>query len=178
MQSGCVQVYYGDGKGKTTAAMGQALRAVGHGMKVLIYQFLKEPTSGEIVVLRTLPGVTYIENEGKIPFLFNLTEEQSQYYRDLWHKKFDKVCEEIASEKYDLVVLDEVIDAMNLGIIDKSELYTLMETKPESTELVLTGHQYGEPLDELFARADYVTKCVKEKHPFDRGQMARVGIEK
>lgn len=178
MEHGCVQVYYGDGKGKTTAAMGLAVRAVGHGMKVLIYQFLKEPTSGEVAVLRALPNVEYIPNEGKIPFLFNLTEEQKQYYKNKWNAIFQEICEKVRSGAYDVVILDEVIDAMNLELIEKAELFDLMEHKPESTELVLTGHQYAEPLDELFARADYVTRCVKEKHPFDRGQTARVGIEK
>ena len=73
MQKGCIQLYYGDGKGKTTAAMGQIVRCVGHGFKVLVYQFLKEPNSGEVSVIRSLPGVDYIENEGPIPFMFNLT---------------------------------------------------------------------------------------------------------
>ena len=71
MEKGCIQLYYGDGKGKTTAAMGQIVRCVGHGMKVLVYQFLKEPNSGEVEVIRNLPGVEYIANEGQIPFLFS-----------------------------------------------------------------------------------------------------------
>lgn len=75
MQKGCIQLYYGDGKGKTTAAVGQIVRSVGHGFKVLVYQFLKEPNSGEVSVLKSLPGVEYIENEGEIPFMFNLTPE-------------------------------------------------------------------------------------------------------
>ena len=118
MEKGCIQLYYGDGKGKTTAAMGQVVRCVGHGFKVLVYQFLKEPNSGEVRVIRDLPGVDYIPNEGKIPFLFNLTPE-----------------------------------------------------------LVITGHQYGMDLSELFRRADYITKFVKEKHPFDEGMPCRTGIE-
>lgn len=178
MEHGCVQVYYGDGKGKTTAAMGQAIRAAGHGMNILIYQFLKEPTSGEVRILQSLPNVEYVPNEGKIPFLFNLTEEQQEFYRSKWNTIFRTLCAKIRTGAYDLVVFDEIIDAMNLGLIEKAELFDLMEHKPETTELVLTGHQYGEPLDELFARADYVTRCTKEKHPFDRGQTARVGIEK
>ena len=67
MDKGCIQLYYGDGKGKTTAAIGQIVRCVGHGFKVLVYQFLKEPTSGEVSVIRSLPGVEYIPNEGPIP---------------------------------------------------------------------------------------------------------------
>lgn len=81
MDKGCIQLYYGDGKGKTTAAIGQIVRCVGHGFKVLVYQFLKEPTSGEVSVIRSLPGVEYIPNEGPIPFMFNLTPEQQEFYK-------------------------------------------------------------------------------------------------
>ena len=80
MDKGCIQLYYGDGKGKTTAAIGQIVRCVGHGFKVLVYQFLKEPTSGEVSVIRSLPGVEYIPNEGPIPFMFNLTPEQQDIF--------------------------------------------------------------------------------------------------
>jgi len=76
MEKGCIQLYYGDGKGKTTAAMGQVIRCAGHGFRVLVYQFLKEAVSGEVNIIRNLPGVTYIANEGPIPFLFHLTPEQ------------------------------------------------------------------------------------------------------
>ena len=75
------------------------------------------------------------------------------------------------------MVLDEVIDAYNLGTIKKEELHQMMDNRPEHTELVITGHQYGMNMDELFQRADYVTKFVKEKHPFDLGMPCRVGIE-
>lgn len=177
MEKGCIQLYYGDGKGKTTAAMGQIVRCVGHGFKVLVYQFLKEPTSGEVAILKSLPGVEYIANEGKIPFLFNLTPEQQEYYQQIFLKKFYEVKEKMLSGEYDLVVLDEVIDAYQLGTLPKEELHELMDKRPAQTELVITGHQYGMSLDELFKRADYVTKFVKEKHPFDQGLGCRKGIE-
>ena len=177
MQKGCIQLYYGDGKGKTTAAMGQIVRCVGHGFKVLVYQFLKEPNSGEVEVIRNLPGVEYIANEGQIPFLFNLTPEQQAFYREQWGKTWEVVKEKYYSGAYDLVVLDEVIDAYNLGTIDKEDLHAVMDNRPEGTELVITGHQYGMDLSELFSRADYVTKMVKEKHPFDEGMPCRKGIE-
>ena len=177
MEKGCIQLYYGDGKGKTTAAMGQVVRCVGHGFKVLVYQFLKEPTSGEVSVISKLPGVEYIANEGQIPFLFNLTPEQQEHYRQIFRKKFDEVKEKYYSGNYDLVVLDEVIDAYQLGTIPPEELLEMMEKRPEHTELVITGHQYGMSIAELIKRADYVTKFVKEKHPFDQGLPCRVGNE-
>ena len=157
--------------------MGQIVRCVGHGFKVLVYQFLKEPNSGEVSVIRSLPGVDYIENEGPIPFMFNLTPEQQEFYKEKFQKKFDEVREKYFSGNYDLVVLDEVIDAYNLGTIPKDQLLEMIDKRPEGTELVITGHQYGMDISALTDRADYVTKFVKEKHPFDRGMPCRKGIE-
>ena len=131
MQKGCTQLYYGDGKGKTTAAMGQIVRCVGHGFKVLVYQFLKEPNSGEVSIIRSLPGVDYIENEGPIPFMFNLTPEQQEFYKEKFQKKFDEVREKYFTGNYDLVVLDEVIDAYNLGTIQKEQLLEMMRLHRE-----------------------------------------------
>ena len=177
MKQGCVQLYYGNGKGKTTAAMGQLVRCVGHGFRVLVYQFLKEPTSGEVSVIRNLPGVEYIANEGAIPFLFQLTEEQQEFYRARWESMFATVREKFESGAYDLVILDEVIDAYQLGLLDKEVLHTMMEQHPAGTELVLTGHDYGMDMAPLIQRADYVTRFEKEKHPFDQGLACRPGIE-
>ena len=177
MQKGCIQLYYGDGKGKTTAAVGQIVRSVGHGFKVLVYQFLKEPNSGEVSVLKSLPGVEYIENEGEIPFMFNLTPEQQEFYKEKFQKTFNIVREKFFSGEYDLVVLDEVIDAYNLDTVPKEQILEMMDKKPENTELVITGHQYGMDISELTKRADYVTNFVKEKPPFDLGMPCRKGIE-
>ena len=79
--------------------------------------------------------------------------------------------------EYDLVVLDEVIDAYNLGVVPQEQVIEMMEKKPEGTELVITGHDYGMDISALTDRADYVTKFVKEKHPFDLGRGCRKGIE-
>lgn len=177
MEKGCIQLYYGDGKGKTTAAIGQIVRCVGHGFRVLVYQFLKEPTSGEVGVIRSLPGVEYIPNEEPIPFLFNLTPEQQEFYRERFQKVFDQVRRKFFTGDYDLVVLDEAIDAYNLSIVPREQIIEMMEKKPAGTELVITGHDYGMDISELENRSDYVTQFVKKKHPFDLGQECRKGIE-
>ena len=178
MEKGLIQLYYGNGKGKTTAAIGSVVRAVGHGMKVLVYQFLKSPDgSGEVSVLKGLPGVEYMDNTVNSPFLFNLTPEQQEYFAGLYGEEFDTLKSKIMSGSYDMVVLDELIDAWNLQLIPREEVYRLMETKPDSTELIITGHVYSEPIDELKNRADYVTEFKKEKHPFDNGECARTGVE-
>ena len=178
MEKGLIQVYYGDGKGKTTAAMGQILRACGHGMKSLVFQFLNSPeASGEVKILRMLPGVDYADNTVDAPFLFNLTPEQQEYFNEQYTRRFQELCDRIRTGGYDMAVLDEVLDAYGLDLIPAEALYRLMETKPAGCELVLTGHQYSKDLNGIFERADYVTKCVKEKHPFDKGEACRKGIE-
>ena len=177
MQKGCIQLYYGDGKGKTTAAIGQIVRCVGHGFKVLVYQFLKEPNSGEVSVIKSLPGVEYIENEGPIPFMFNLTPEQQEFYKEKFQKKFDEVREKYFSGEYDLVVLDEVTYPINWKLLDETLLRRLLsreDDKPYFPEIVCTGR---EPQEWLVNCADYVTRMECVKHPFDRGIGAREGIE-
>lgn len=170
-------MYYGDGKGKSTAAMGLIVRAAGHGMKVMVFQFLKCAESGEIGIIKSLPQVTYVENTVDTPFLFNLTDEQKEYFEELYAEEFARLCEMIRTGGYDLVVLDEVIDAYELGLVPEEMLFDLLEHKPEGTELVITGHEYEKPVTGLWERSDYVTHFVKEKHPYDHGEPCRVGIE-
>ena len=146
MEKGLVEMYYGDGKGKTTAAMGLAVRAAGRGLKVMIFQFLKCSESGEVGILRTLPGVTYVENTVDSPFLFNLTEEQKEYFAELYAEEFDRLCGMVMSGEYDVVIFDEVIDAYHMGLVPREKLWNIMENKPAGTELVITGHPYGDPL--------------------------------
>jgi len=178
MEKGLIQIYYGNGKGKTTAAMGQAIRACGNGMKVFVFQFLKSPAeSGEVSVLRSLPGVEYMDNTIEVPFLFNLTPEQQEYFNELYSARFREITDRIMTGDYDVAVLDEVLDAFGLGLIPEEDLFRLMDLKPAGTELVMTGHEYGKDLSGLIGRADYVTRCVKEKHPFDLGIGCRKGIE-
>lgn len=177
MEKGLVEMYYGNGKGKSTAAFGLALRALGHGMKVFIYQFLKDGISGEVNMLKSMKGVTYMENTVHSPFLFNLTPDQQEYFAELYQNEFERVISEVKSGNYDLCIIDEVIDAANLNLINKEDLINLMDTKPANTELVITGHEYDEPLDCYKAHADYVTNFRKEKHPFDNGEGCRKGIE-
>lgn len=177
MEKGLVEMYYGNGKGKSTAAFGLALRALGHGMKVFIYQFLKDGISGEIDMLKGMEGVTYMENTVHSPFLFNLTPEQQEYYAELYRDEFENITSEVKSGKYDLCILDEVIDAACLNLISGEDLISLMDTKPAGTELVITGHEYGTDPECYKAHADYVTNFRKEKHPYDKGEGCREGIE-
>ena len=140
MQKGCIQLYYGDGKGKTTAAMGQIVRCVGHGFKVLVYQFLKEPNSGEVSVIRSLPGVDYIENEGPIPFMFNLTPEQQEFYKEKFQKKFDDVREKYFSGN-DTMELSSIYE--ELCHMEKERLDSLKDSVSSAYD------KAGEAFDQL-----------------------------
>lgn len=177
-------IYYGNGKGKTTAATGLAVRAAGRGIPVCFVQFLKDGSSGEISVLRNLPGVCLIHPPISYGFTRNMTEEQK--------RKTAEICESLlaqvklrmgapcstkpdAEDVVSLIVLDEVLHAERHGFVSEDELLSLIELAGEKNELVLTGAQASEG---LLARADYVTHFVKEKHPFDEGVPARTGIER
>lgn len=178
MDNAQIQLYYGWGKGKTTAAVGSAVRAAGRGFKVLFYQFLKSPSSGEVSVLKQIGNIEYMDNSVHNPFLFNLTPDQQAYYNSLYVKEISKLKEKIFSGNYDMVVLDEVVDAFNLGIIPSKDLFEIIDKKPSTTELIITGHPYeGISIDDIKIRCDYITEFKKEKHPFDKGLTARTGIE-
>lgn len=171
---GLIHCYTGDGKGKTTAAVGLALRAVGSGKKVLFSQFLKDGSSSELAVMRKLPGVLCRNMDKPQGFYWTLNEEQKQLLQTETRKYFAAVREEAEREAVDLLVLDEFTAAYRLELIDRQEAVTYLRCKPESLELVLTGRDAPE---EITALCDYVTECRKQKHPYDRGIPARRGIE-
>lgn len=162
-----IHVYVGDGKGKTTASIGLSVRAAGHGFKVLFMQFLKDDSSGEIDVLRSIPGIEVVHCPVDHGFIFQMTEDQKRETAEEYDKMLDKA---ITSDAF-LIVLDEVIHALNAGIIDREKLEQVMD---KESELVLTGRDAPEWITD---RADYVSDIQKNKHPYDRGIQARVGIE-
>lgn len=173
--TGMVHIYEGDGKGKTTAAVGLAVRCAGNGKKVLFTQFLKDGSSGEIQVLKQIEHITVFSAAKKFGFTFRMTKEQKQkaaaYYKDYFRQIKMKICE----EKFELLVLDEAIDACNTGILEEKELCSFLDTRPEGLEVVLTGRNPSEKLAEY---GDYYSKIQKVRHPFDWGVASRCGIEK
>ncbi len=172
--SGLIHCYTGDGKGKSTAAVGLALRVAGSGKKVLFSQFLKDGSSSELAVLRELPGVLCRSMDKPQGFYRTLSEAQKQLLQAETRKYFLAVREEAAREAVDLLVLDEFMAAYRLSLIDQREATEYLRRKPEKLELVLTGRDAPEEITEL---CDYVTECRKRKHPYDRGIPARRGIE-
>ncbi len=173
MKKGLVQVYTGEGKGKTTAAIGLAIRAAGHGLKVFICQFLKGRRTGEFILIKkALAGQIDIFQCGSEKFI--ITEEDKREHRETARRALEFSKKALVSKDYDLVILDEINVAVHLGLIDLKDVITIIESKPESVELVLTGRNAP---SEIIERADLVTEMKEIKHPFKKGIGAREGIE-
>jgi cob(I)alamin adenosyltransferase len=178
VEKGLVQVYTGDGKGKTTAAFGLALRAAGRGNRVLIFQFLKPPTLelGERLA---------VERCG-LPIRLESLEAQWQLFRSLRNEQdreaaraavgdaLGRLTELAAKRAYDILVLDEVVFCLSLDLARPADLRRLLEQRDPGVEVILTGRGATPELIEL---ADLVTEMKKVKHPFDQGVHARPGIE-
>jgi cob(I)alamin adenosyltransferase len=171
---GLVQVYTGNGKGKTTAALGLALRAAGHRFKVLIIQFLKGGIAyGEIKSAAKLSPYLTIVPMGRECFVDkkNPHPADRRCARDGW-----KLAQEsVQGQQYQLVVLDEINVAVKYGLVPLKELLALMKDKPEDVELVLTG-RWARP--EVLRRADLVTEMREVKHYYKKGIESRIGIER
>ena len=172
---GLIHIYTGNGKGKTTAAMGLILRASGRGLKVILGQFLKGRETGELRTLQLLPGVEVYRGKPLTKFSFQMSEaEKADVLQS--HNAFIKELEQrCVKEKADLLVLDEVIGACGTHLLDEGLLLDFLKHKPENLEVVMTGRN---PSPELIELADYVSEVCKRKHPFDKGIPAREGIEK
>ncbi len=174
MNKGLIHVYCGDGKGKTTAAIGLAVRAAGSGMKVVILQFLKGRRVSELNSLKLIPGITILRNEKDLGFFNAMTEEDKLQAMSYHNENLQKVLQLVENMECDMLILDEICAAYRLGMVDKQIINQLIINKREALELVLTGR---EP-DELFLKyADYVSEIKKIKHPYDKKINARVGIE-
>lgn len=168
---GYVHVYTGNGKGKTTAALGLLLRASGAGMTVFLGQFLKRGEYSEHSALALLPGVTVEAFGGERRVGAPLTEQDSAHARG----GLECLRDAVSSGKWDLVIADEIFVAVHLGLLAETDVLELLEVRRPSTELVLTG-RYAFP--EILRRADLVTEMKEMRHYFSRGVPARRGIEK
>ncbi|HBV97650.1 MAG: cobinamide adenolsyltransferase [Peptococcaceae bacterium BICA1-7] len=170
---GCLQVYTGNGKGKTTASLGLTLRSVGHGHKVFIIQFMKGSDNyGELEAARKyLPGVT-IEQYGLETFVSR--ENPSPEDRELAQKGIARAREIVAGGEHDLVILDELNVALDYNLVTLDQVMDLISARPTQVELVLTGRGAHQKVIEA---ADLVTEVTLVKHPFYKGIEAREGIE-
>lgn len=169
-----VHIYIGDGKGKTTAAIGLAVRNIGSGGKVLFAQFLKNMFTGELNILKDMDGLVLKRPVMRHKtFIWNMSPSQLEETGEDIINGFRDICEAAVSGDYTLIVLDEILDTVSCGFLAETNLIRLIESCPR-TEFVLTGREASEKLKDI---ADYITVMRKEKHPFDKGTGARKGIE-
>ncbi len=171
---GLIHIYEGDGKGKTTAAVGLSVRFVGNGGKVLFAQFLKRNDSGELKVLEQIEDICLLRCEKSFGFTFRMNKEQKKQAADYYNDYMEKALADAKEQQIGLLILDEVLDAYNSNMINHEKLLKFLKEKPEEMEVVLTGR---DPAEELLELADYVTYMKKKKHPYDKGIAARKGIE-
>lgn len=173
MEKGLIQVYTGNGKGKTTAALGLALRAVGHGFKTLMIQFMKGNIQyGELESAKKLSPYLTIRQMGRETFVSKTNPDPVDIE---WAQKgFALAKGAISSGNYDLVILDEINVAVDYGLISLPELLRVLDSKPENVELILTGRN-ARP--EVLERADLVTEMVERKHYYTKKITSRKGIE-
>ncbi len=169
---GYVQVYTGDGKGKTTAAIGLAIRALGAGWRVFIAQFLKSGEYSEHKALAQFSDHLTIKTYGRNVFIKGEPEEED---RRLAQEAYQKIAEIVASGQHRLVILDEANVAVHYGLITVEQILDLIDRRAEGVELLITG-RYAH--SRLIERADLVTEMLEIKHYFERGIKARVGVEK
>ncbi|NLY39701.1 MAG: cob(I)yrinic acid a,c-diamide adenosyltransferase [Firmicutes bacterium] len=168
---GLIMVYTGNGKGKTTAAIGQALRAHGQGYRIYIIHFMKGRDYGEFLASHYLPRWTVVR-AGRDVFVDR--EKPAEIDIELAREGFAQAQKAIFSGEYDLVVLDEIIVAVDYGLIPEQELLQLLQEKPAAVHLVLTGRGAS---PELIKRADMVSEVVAIKHHYESGVPSCKGIE-
>lgn len=172
LERGCVQVYTGNGKGKTTAALGLALRAIGRGLKVCVFQFIKGGGRyGEHFAAEKLAPLLTIIQTGRPGWVNtkDITED-----RQTAQEALVRAGELLTSGEYDLFICDEINGAAGFGLIDVEQVLELISRKPEKTELVLTGRNAHQRVIEV---ADLVTEMREIKHYYKAGVPARTGIE-
>ncbi len=171
MEKGYVQVYTGNGKGKTTAALGLSLRAAGAGLSVYIAQFMKQGGYSELKALARFDDLITIEQFGTGQFTVGKATDED---KAAGQRGLAAIRQALESGKYDVVVMEEAAVAEKLGILKTDDILEMIRIKPEGTELVITGRGASE---QLMAAADLVTEMREIKHYYQEGVSARVGIE-
>jgi cob(I)alamin adenosyltransferase len=173
LEKGFIQVYTGNGKGKTTAAIGQAVRAAGYGLKTYFVMFMKEFPYNEVKSLEKLKDFITIVQIGKDDFVFKKVppseEEKSKVKNALAEAKG-----KMLSGKYNLIILDEIFVSIYFGLVSKEEVISFIDTKLENVELIMTGRYCPQ---EIADKADLVTEMKEIKHYYEKGVLSRKGIE-
>lgn len=169
---GKIHIYYGDGKGKTTAAIGQIVRAAGAGLDVLMFQFLKDNTANERKILEQIPNITCLPGKEFVKFYSQLNGEEKASLKRYNTKALDEIVK--FCSPFDVLLLDEILCAVEQKLLSEEKLLSFLQHKPRGLEIILTGHTVS---DKLIETADYVTEMKCVQHPFEKGASAREGIE-
>jgi len=168
-----IQTYYGNGKGKTTAAVGAAVRCAGCGNKVLFVQFLKNNDSSEFKILEKISGIDISFSNEKYALYDNLNKERTQALKKAYNELvFEDVKSKAAS--YKMIIFDEILDVIDFGYIIEDELLKLISKLNEHSEIILTGHMLTEKTADI---SDYISEVREKKHPYTKGVFPRKGIE-
>lgn len=171
---GLIHIYCGDGKGKTTAALGLALRTAGAGKKVLLVQLLKGNPTSELESLALIPNITVIRPEKSFGFTFNMTDVQKTELTDIHNRLLASAFDAMTVGDLDMLIIDEFFGAYNKKLIDTDMADMLVFQKSKKCELILTGRG---PQEKFISAADYVSEIKCVKHPYMQGIKARKGIE-
>lgn len=173
-QNGLIHIYHGDGKGKTTAAVGLCIRALGRGRKVLFVQFLKAWDSGELHILSQLDNLHIMRGKPSGKFTFQMDESEKLACLQAHNLLWAEICKYLQDNQVDLLILDEMLATYKNKLIDQDSLLYFLRHKPSQLEIVMTGRN---PAPELLELADYISEIKKVRHPFDQGVGARIGVE-
>ncbi|MDD2458895.1 MAG: cob(I)yrinic acid a,c-diamide adenosyltransferase [Eubacteriales bacterium] len=173
-QTGLIHIYTGTGKGKTTASVGLTIRAHAHGLRILFVQFLKNGLSGEIGILRQLDNVRVLSGQADMKFTNQMEEDDKVRTRQMHEEFFAAAVTASRAGEIDLLVLDETFGALATGLLDSDEVYNFLVNKPAGLEVVLTGR---DPDPRFLALADYVSEVQCIAHPYEKGILAREGID-
>ena len=168
-----IQTYFGNGKGKTTAAVGSAIRCAGYDNKVLFLQFLKNNDSAEFNVLSEIKGIDVLCSDERYELYDNMNKDRTPTLT----KAYNKLLFEDAKSKadsYQMIILDEILDAIEFGYIDENELLELLSELKSHSEIILTGHKLTKGIADI---SDYISEIKEISHPYTKGVSSREGIE-
>ena len=175
LQNGMIQVYTGNGKGKTTAAIGQGIRAYGNGLKIVMIQFLKSNETGELNVLRELgDNFKLVRLEKKRGFVWNLNNEEIEVLKKEVIEEYNYARDILRNDLCDVLILDEIMGALKNNFLTEENVLELLKLKKNNVEIILTGREVPE---KILNHADLVTEMKEIKHYFSKGVNARKGIE-
>ena len=168
-----IQCYFGNGKGKTTASVGAAIRYLGCGKKVLYVSFLKDGTSSELNILTKIPGLDVCLPEVSYRLFDNQNPQKNREFTESYTRFFRETLCGISS-RYDMIVLDEILDVIAFGYLDEAHFTETVKNWSKTSEIVLTGHKLSANISKC---CDYISEITAGKHPYEQGIAPRRGIE-